>query len=171
MRCLLICTPLVGRTREDVLGEIAAVLPKKPDVVEWRVDFFRDIDDTALVIDTARALKSAAGCVPVLFTRRSASEGGERVALSDTRIVELYEAVCAARCVELIDYELSNPAEAFERLRAVSRQNAIALVGSYHNFQSTPAPRGAGREIPRRAGARRGRRQGRRHADVAERRA
>ncbi|HTR58825.1 MAG TPA: type I 3-dehydroquinate dehydratase [Casimicrobiaceae bacterium] len=134
----VICTPLVGRTREDVLGEIAAVLPKKPDVVEWRVDFFRDIDDTALVIDTARALKSAAGGVPVLFTRRSASEGGEQVALSDTRIVELYEAVCAARCVDLIDYELSNPGDAFKRLRDASRAHAIAMVGSYHNFQSTP---------------------------------
>ena len=36
----LICTPLVGRTRDAVLAEVDAVLPKKPDVLEWRVDFF-----------------------------------------------------------------------------------------------------------------------------------
>jgi 3-dehydroquinate dehydratase-1 len=35
-----ICTPLVGRTRDAVLAEVDAVLPKQPDVPEWRVDFF-----------------------------------------------------------------------------------------------------------------------------------
>ena len=135
----VICTPLVGRTREEVLAEMAAVLPKQPDIVEWRADFFSGLADTHLVIDTARALKSAAKAVPLLFTRRAAEEGGERVALSEPRVVELYEAVCAARCVDLVDYELSHPAETFERLRAASRRHEIALIGSYHNFQSTPS--------------------------------
>ena len=134
----VICTPLVGRTRDDVLSELGAVLPKQPDVIEWRVDYFRAIDDAALVIDTGRALKSAAAGVPILFTRRSANEGGERVALSEAGVVALYETVCAAGCVDLIDYELANPAESFERVRAASRRSDIALVGSYHNFESTP---------------------------------
>ncbi|HEV2686054.1 MAG TPA: type I 3-dehydroquinate dehydratase, partial [Actinomycetota bacterium] len=50
-----------------------------------------------------------------------------------------YEAVCAARCVDVIDYELSQPSEAFERLRAASRRHEMAMVASYHNFRSTPA--------------------------------
>jgi 3-dehydroquinate dehydratase-1 len=133
-----ICTPLVGRTREDVLAELAAVLPKQPDVIEWRVDFFSGIGDTTLVIETARALKAGAQGIPILFTRRSATEGGERVGLAEAAVVDLYAAVCAARCVDLIDYELSNPDEAFRRLRAVSREHAIAMIGSYHNFQATP---------------------------------
>ena len=37
----LLCTPLVGRTRERLLAEAASVLRQKPDIVEWRVDFFR----------------------------------------------------------------------------------------------------------------------------------
>ena len=134
----VICTPLVGRTREEVLSEVAAVLPKHPDVLEWRVDFFGGIGDTGLVLDTARALKAAARDLPILFTRRSASEGGEPVALAEAAVVELYAAVCAARCVDVIDYELSNPGEHFRRLRTASREHGIAMVGSYHNFQSTP---------------------------------
>ncbi len=135
----VICTPLVGTTREALLDELASVLPKRPDVVEWRADYFSALADTALVIDTARALKAACADVPTLFTRRSASEGGQSVLLSEPRVVQLYEAICEARCVDLIDYELSNPADAFERLRAASRRHGIALVGSYHNFHSTPA--------------------------------
>jgi 3-dehydroquinate dehydratase I len=134
----VVCTPLVGRTREDALDELAAVLPKKPDVIEWRVDFFRGIADPELVIDTARALQREAKGTPILFTCRSSSEGGQTVPLSEPRVVQLYEAVCAARCVDLIDYELSNPAEPFERLRTASRRHEIALVGSFHDFQSTP---------------------------------
>ncbi|HEX8011720.1 MAG TPA: type I 3-dehydroquinate dehydratase [Casimicrobiaceae bacterium] len=134
-----ICTPLVGRAREDVLGELAAVLPKQPDVIEWRVDFFGGIGDTKLVIETARAIKAAAHGVPTIFTRRSAAEGGERVALSEPAVVDLYAAVCEARCVDIVDYELSNEAARFRSVRAASREHGIALIGSYHNFQSTPA--------------------------------
>lgn len=134
----LICTPLVGRTREDVMGELTAVLPKAPDLIEWRVDFFSGIGDFALVIETARALKAAAGDTPILFTRRNSTEGGEKVALSEPDVVRLYEAVCAARCVDLIDYEMSNGAADFARLRAASRANGLLLVGSYHNFRATP---------------------------------
>jgi 3-dehydroquinate dehydratase-1 len=132
-----ICTPLIGRTRDEVLGELAAVLPKKPDLIEWRVDFFGGIADTKLVIETALAMKAAAHEIPILFTRRSANEGGERVPIAEGAVVELYAAVCASRCVHLIDYELSNGAEDFRRLRGISREHAIAMVGSYHNFQST----------------------------------
>ena len=32
----LICTPLVGRTRAQLLDEARVVLAKKPDILEWR---------------------------------------------------------------------------------------------------------------------------------------
>jgi 3-dehydroquinate dehydratase-1 len=133
-----ICTPLVGHTRDQLLGELATVLPKQPDLIEWRADYFSAIADTKLVIETARAMKAAARGVPILFTRRSASEGGERVSIPEPAVVELYAAVCAARCVDIVDYELSNAADDFGRLRSVSREHGIAMIGSYHNFQSTP---------------------------------
>ena len=41
----LLCAPLVGRTRERLLAEATRVLQQKPDLVEWRVDFFDAIGD------------------------------------------------------------------------------------------------------------------------------
>jgi 3-dehydroquinate dehydratase-1 len=134
----LICTPLVGRTRDDVLAEVDAVLPKQPDVLEWRVDFFTALGDTAHVIETARAVRNRAGPVPVMFTRRSSLEGGEKIALAEPQVVQLYVDVCASRLVDLIDYETVNAAADFRRLRTASREHGIALIGSYHNFQTTP---------------------------------
>lgn len=134
----LVCTPLVGRTREAVLAEVDAVLPKKPDVLEWRVDFFEALGDTRHVLDTARAVRDQAGATPVMFTRRCTREGGEKIALTEPQVVQLYVDACASGLVDLIDYETANAAEDFLRLRAASRARGVALIGSYHNFESTP---------------------------------
>lgn len=134
----LICTPLVGRHQGAVMAELAAVLAKQPDLIEWRVDFFEGIGDTARVVETARALKAAAGDVPILFTRRSTLEGGEKIELLEADVVSLYEAVCAAGCVDMIDYEMCNDAAHFARLREASRSHEILMVASYHNFVATP---------------------------------
>ena len=133
-----IITPLVGATRAALLDEVAAIVPKKPDLLEWRIDFFADIGDSAAVIATALAIRAAAGGIPVLLTRRNVSEGGTPIAIDEAAVVAMYSAVCTARCVEMIDYELSNPAIHGEHLRAVSAANDIALIMSYHNFALTP---------------------------------
>jgi 3-dehydroquinate dehydratase-1 len=134
----LICTPLVGRTPEAVRAELAAILAKKPDLIEWRVDFFEGIGNAALVIDVAGSIRKAAGAIPVIFTCRAMNEGGERIALDETDVVKLYVAACASRCVDIIDYELSNASANLARLRDASRDNGVAMIMSYHNFQFTP---------------------------------
>jgi 3-dehydroquinate dehydratase-1 len=134
----LICTPLVGRTPEAVLGELAIVLPKRPDLIEWRVDFFEEVGNTATVIEVAGQIKQAAGAIPIIFTCRSIHEGGERNPLDGAGIVKLLGAVAASHFVDIIDYELSNPGEGMATLREVSRAHDVALIMSYHNFQTTP---------------------------------
>lgn len=133
-----IITPLLGQTQAELLGELAALLPLKPDLLEWRIDFFQAIGDIPAAIDTAIALRQAAGGIPILLTRRKASEGGQPVQASEATIVALYKAACQARCVEMIDYELSNRQEDIETLRAASKDNGIGMILSYHNFQATP---------------------------------
>ncbi len=104
----LICTPLVGRTRERLLAEAANVAAKKPDVIEWRVDYFEGIADTAAVLDTAKALREAIGDTPLIFTRRSMKEGGEPIAIDDDGVVRLYDAVGASGLVDFLDFEMGN---------------------------------------------------------------
>ena len=135
---LSICTPLVGKTPEAVLDELLVVLPKQPDIIEWRVDFFEPIAEAATVIEVAGRIRQAAGAIPIIFTCRSVNEGGAPIPLDAAGLVKLYVAVCASRCVDIIDYELSNPAHELDQLRQASRANDVAMIMSYHNFQSTP---------------------------------
>jgi 3-dehydroquinate dehydratase-1 len=133
-----IITPLVGKTRAEVVDEVAAIVPKKPDLLEWRIDFFQAIGKIPEVIATARAIRGAAGGIPLLLTRRNASEGGQPLGIGEPAVVAMYRAACEAGCVELIDYELSNAPQDIEALRAVSRAKGVGMIMSYHNFQATP---------------------------------
>ena len=134
----LICTPLVGRTREQILAEVQVVLAKKPDILEWRVDFFEGIGNTAEVISVATAIKAAATGIPVLFTRRSIREGGEKISLSEEKVIALYQTVCESRQIDLIDFEMSNDVAHIALVREAAKANDIKLVLSFHNFSFTP---------------------------------
>ena len=134
----IIITPLVGKTLAEVLEEVAAIVPKGPDLLEWRIDFFEAIGDTKAVVETALAIRQAAGGIPVLLTRRNVTEGGVPIPIVEAEVVAMYSAVCQAHCVEMIDYELSNTPEDLKRLREASAANGITMIMSYHNFQITP---------------------------------
>jgi 3-dehydroquinate dehydratase-1 len=134
----LVCTPLVGRTPEQLMAELAVVLPKQPDVLEWRVDYFDAIGDSAAVIATAHAIKQAAGNIPLLFTRRSTMEGGEKIAINEDQVIAMYTAVCESKSIDLIDYEMANDARNIDRVRTAAKANDIKLVLSFHDFSLTP---------------------------------
>lgn len=135
----LICAPLVGADREALLAEAAAALAARADIVEWRVDYFADIARPETVIETGRALRRALPGVPLLFTRRSAAEGGQPVPVSDGQIVELYAAVCAEGFADLVDYDMSSAAPHIKAVREATRRHGVGLVCSYHDFERTPS--------------------------------
>jgi 3-dehydroquinate dehydratase I len=135
-----ICAPLVGRTREKLLAEVAVVAAKKPDIIEWRVDFFEGIADTAQVIDIAGHIRRAAGGAATLFTRRSMREGGERIALTEPQVVALYRALCESGHVDLVDFEMSSEPDHLAQVRDFSRARGVKLVLSFHDFMATPLP-------------------------------
>lgn len=134
-----VCAPLVARTHDALVAECACVVALRPDLVEWRVDFFDELADAQAVARTAAALRRAAGGIPILFTRRSAREGGERIAASEAQVLAAYRAVCGSGDVDGVDTEMDNEAGFVRALREASAAAGVALVLSFHDFQRTPA--------------------------------
>lgn len=134
----LICAPLVGASRDELLAEAAAAVAARCDIVEWRVDYFGEIGTASAVVEMGRALRGALAGMPVLFTRRAVAEGGQPAAISERAVLDLYGEICAADCVDLVDYEMSNGAASMKSVRDASRRHGIGLVCSYHNFDATP---------------------------------
>ena len=72
-----ICVPVVGQTEEDILREAAGFASLPADVVNGGADWFQDVFDTEKS-HTAKALRSVLSELPLLFTFRTAKEGGEK---------------------------------------------------------------------------------------------
>lgn len=131
----LICAPLVGANRDALMEEARAAVKAGADIVEWRIDFFRDLSSA---IQTGRALRAVLSGMPLLLTRRSVAEGGQPVSVSEKEIVDLYREACAAGFADLVDYEMSNDEAHIKAVREAARRNGVGLVCSFHDFERTP---------------------------------
>jgi 3-dehydroquinate dehydratase-1 len=134
----LICTALVGRTTEAIQGELATVLPKEPDVIEWRADFFSALSDTKAVIEMARRIEAVTADRALIFTIRSLREGGQPISLSDRESIELAATICRETGFDYVDCELSKEALDIEYLRDIAHSCDTKIIASYHNFEGTP---------------------------------
>lgn len=134
----LICVSLTGHTAAAIHEELDYLLPKSPDIFEWRVDFFEEIHNQSLVIKTAKEIRQRAGTTPIIFTRRAAHEGGEKITLSEAAAVDLYRAVCASEAVDFVDVELSQPDDYRHAIRVMSKNHQIGYIASFHDFARTP---------------------------------
>lgn len=143
----LICTPLVGRTRDALLSELDSVLPKGPDAVEWRADYFEELKDKAAVVALGRDLERIADGRSVIFTIRSEREGGQPTGLSDGEALEIDEAICRETSIEYVDCELRCAPGDIRRLREVARQHGTKVIGSFHDFARTPSRRAIVRKL------------------------
>ena len=135
----LICTPLIGKTRENLLEEMAKIVSKQPDVIEWRADYYADLASVQQVVDTANLLKHVSDDATMIFTIRSAKEGGQETALTESEVESVNEAICTDTNVDYIDCELSRAAADILRLRDIAHANGAKIIASFHHFEFTPS--------------------------------
>ncbi|MBL8514866.1 MAG: type I 3-dehydroquinate dehydratase [Betaproteobacteria bacterium] len=133
-----ICTPLTATSAGAQTTEARAVCAMQPDIIEWRADFFDGLASVDAVTALARDLRAITDKTPLLFTRRSVREGGNANAASEAQVMAAYDAVIAARLVDLIDCELGQPEQDILALRALSRSQDVAQILSFHDFSATP---------------------------------
>lgn len=74
----LACIPMIPATREDLIEETKMVAELKPDVIEWRVDYFEKAADAEYVKESLEAVAPYVEEIPVIFTFRHACEGGAK---------------------------------------------------------------------------------------------
>ena len=132
-----IIVPIVGKTEQEILDKAAELVQAKPDVVEWRVDYFQGVGDVQRVVDTARELNEALGEIPILFTFRTKREGGEKeIGMED--YTALNRAVAQSSYVDAVDVEIFSGDEVVRKNIAAIHDAGAAVVGSSHEFHRTP---------------------------------
>ncbi|MGI9537055.1 MAG: type I 3-dehydroquinate dehydratase [Desulfocapsaceae bacterium] len=134
----LICLPLVGDTRAKVLEEAEALVKLQPDLLEWRVDGYNDVEDIAESLSLLKEMRGVIGDTPLIFTCRIDLEGGIKKISRQVRL-ELNSAVIDSGNVDLVDVELCNDREFVDIVKADAQNNGVKLILSYHNFSETPS--------------------------------
>lgn len=132
-----ICTPIVAKTADKILQEAQAITALPADLVEWRADFFEGVHDLRQVTEVLHRLNAVLSGIPLLFTFRTAQEGGEQ-AISAEEYSALNRAVCEGKLADCIDVELFSGDALVQELIAVAHANGVAVIASNHDFQQTP---------------------------------
>lgn len=133
-----ICVSMVGERISQLLEEANFLKNLDLDVVEWRVDFFEDVTNIEKVKEVLQQIRTILEDKPIIFTFRSAKEGGQKEIKTET-YVQLNKEIAATKLVEAIDIELFNNENVIKELVEVAHENGVAVIISNHDFHKTPA--------------------------------
>ena len=132
-----ICVPIVGKTIDEILNQAKHICEIGADVVEWRVDWFEEVKNYESVENAAKQLRDILGETPILFTFRTAKEGGERTIESD-EYVELNEKIAKSGYVDIVDVEAFTGDTYVEKVIKTAHECGVKVIASNHDFRKTP---------------------------------
>lgn len=132
-----ICAPIMGSSKMEILEQAREIKKAAPDLVEFRGDAFDGILEREKVKDVLSGVFDILEEIPLLFTFRSAAEGGSR-SVSTNDYVNLNRMVSEMEEVKLIDVEVYMDQPRMRALIEAIHENGKAVVGSHHRFDRTP---------------------------------
>ena len=132
-----ICVPISGAGDGELIAEAEKARDAKPDLVEWRADFYQHIDDEAEAGAVLEKIRQILGDMPLLFTYRSSNEGGK--GSTDGGVYTAAARWAAGRPeISVIDVEgLSNQYDP-EILVKQLHEAGKKVIASAHFFDRTP---------------------------------
>ncbi|WP_283678495.1 type I 3-dehydroquinate dehydratase [Lentilactobacillus sp. Marseille-Q4993] len=132
-----IAVPIIGTTETEIISAAKKIVLAKPDLVEWRIDYFSQVTDNAMLSEIGNKLKDILEGLPLLVTFRTKSEGGN-LSLAENQYIQLCKQVCEGDYADAVDVELNHDSEQIERLVDYIHQNKKVVIMSNHDFKSTP---------------------------------
>ena len=133
-----ICVPIVGVTQDEIIEEAKNIATLQTDIVEWRADWYKDVFSFEAVRSVLKALREILQEKPVLFTFRTAKEGGEK-AIDNATYIALNKAVIESGDIDLLDVELFSGDGVVEEIIDCAHQNQLKVIASNHDFEKTPS--------------------------------
>ncbi|EOS81866.1 3-dehydroquinate dehydratase, type I [Dorea sp. 5-2] len=133
-----ICIPNVGKTAEEILSLTRQYKDMHMDLMEWRADWFEDVEEIEKVKEVLTQIRRILGDTPLLFTFRTTKEGGVHE-MSVRAYADLIRAVSATGMPDLIDVEIFTGDDTAAKLIAAIHKNQLKVVASNHDFEKTPA--------------------------------
>ncbi len=132
----VVCVPVVERERAGIVDRISTLVDKKIRMIEWRADFYEEIDRPEAVRGILEDIRPLVDDTVLLFTLRTKNQGGE-TGLDEKEILYRNETAARSGAVDMIDleyFELTRPEREIRRYQ----QMGVRVISSHHDFDSTP---------------------------------
>lgn len=133
-----ICVPITGKNRAEILEELKEIKEQKPELAEWRVDCYDEGAEDEKNWEMLKTISDSLEQIPLLFTFRTAKEGGNReITFED--YVKLLKKAARTGMADIIDVEaFFEEAQTKELIEALKAEN-VKVLASNHHFHRTPA--------------------------------
>ena len=107
------------------------------DLIEWRIDFFDQVEDAEKLVETAKKLRQVMSEMPLLTTFRTHFEGGVKK-LSEEEYFDICRVLIKEKATDLLDLELFRKTSKLKEIIAEAHENNIYIIMSNHDFDKTP---------------------------------
>ena len=135
-----ICVPLVSKNTPAIEVDLNKLIELNPDLIEWRVDCFEELQELEKIISVLKRIKALTINIPVIFTCRDISEGGQSN-LNNNSKYRIFQEALKTGAVDLLDIEMMNDVDYIASVRNLITQYDKKMILSYHNFKKTPSKR------------------------------
>ncbi len=132
-----IIIPLMETDDRTLIAELQEIKKGKPDLIEWRADQYKHVEDINAVRNMLGNLAAETGNIPLIFTFRTVNEGGNKPVSHDYYIQLIKEAIRSPG-VDLIDIELFTAGTELKGLIRQAEENGKYIICSNHDFRQTP---------------------------------
>ena len=133
-----ICVPNTGKSKEEILELSRKYLKLPMDIMEWRADWFEDVEDINKVKDVLINVRDILGDLPLLFTFRTKKEGGVHE-IPVAQYIALNKSIAETGLADLIDVEIFTGDSLVTDCISYIHTNKCKVIASNHDFQKTPA--------------------------------
>lgn len=132
-----VCAPVVEDNDKDILTRLAEFDQLDIDLIELRIDYYKQINDDEHCFQLFKAIKELSISKPVILTYRSADEGGQ-VTLDSKQYLSLYRKAIEADAFDIYDVELAAGTNMIIELNGIIHGAGKYVLMSSHHFQRTP---------------------------------
>ncbi len=129
---------LMDDTEQALLASAHRAVAAGADCVEWRADYASQALNFGELARIGQALDAVLPRTPLIFTFRSAGQGGQRE-LATNDYVDLMGHIIANRAADFVDIELGIEDEAVRTLVNAAHKSGLRTIVSHHDFARTPS--------------------------------
>lgn len=133
-----ICVPIVGINDLEIISQVKNIKKSKLDLVEWRVDYYEDVENLEKVKEILKEIRNEIKELPILFTFRTKKEGGEKD-ISIEYYINLNKEILSTKLIDIIDVELFIGDNIVSDIIDTAHKNNTKVIISNHDFCTTPS--------------------------------